>query len=245
MELDSCSVVMDGQAAVDSLSWTVRAGECWGVFGHNGSGKSTLLQLVTGYRRPWPGGETRWFGLSGLTRIGQVRSRIGILAPWIGDRIEQSALCRDVLLSGLCDGLGVHRGLSAEQMGQVEDLGRAWGMEDWLDRPLGSLSYGQKRQVMLARAVVHAPELLVLDEPFSGLDASWQKRMILLLRHWAAQGRTLVLATHSPEHMDNLLSHGIILEQGRCVAADEWAGLRGHPAFTALFDAPGQLRAGS
>jgi molybdate transport system ATP-binding protein len=245
VELDSCSVVMDGQAAVDSLSWTVRAGECWGVFGHNGSGKSTLLQLVTGYRRPWPGGETRWFDLSGLTRIGQVRSRIGILAPWIGDRIEQSALCRDVLLSGLCDGLGVHRGLSAEQMGQVEDLGRAWGMEDWLDRPLGSLSYGQKRQVMLARAVVHALELLVLDEPFSGLDASWQKRMILLLRHWAAQGRTLVLATHSPEHMDNLLSHGIILEQGRCVAADEWAGLRGHPAFTTLFDAAGQLRAGS
>lgn len=245
VELDSCSVVMDGQAAVDSLSWTVRAGECWGVFGHNGSGKSTLLQLVTGYRRPWPGGETRWFGLSGLTRIGQIRSRIGILAPWIGERIEQSALCRDVLLSGLCDGLGVHSGLSAEQMGQVEDLGRAWGMEDWLERPLGSLSYGQKRQVMLARAVVHAPELLVLDEPFSGLDASWQKRMTLLLRHWAAQGRTLVLATHSPEHLDNLLSHGIILEQGCCVAADEWAGLRGHPAFAALFDAPGQLRAGS
>jgi molybdate transport system ATP-binding protein len=245
VDLESCSVVMDGQAAVDSLSWTVRAGECWGVFGHNGSGKSTLLQLVTGYRRPWPGGETRWFGLSGLTRIGQIRSRIGILAPWIGERIEQSALCRDVLLSGLCDGLGVHRGLSSEEVRKVEELGQAWGMGQWLDRPLGSLSYGQRRQVMLARAVVHAPELLVLDEPFSGLDASWQTRMILLLRHWAAQGRTLVLATHSPEHMDNLLSHGIILAQGRCVAADEWSGLRGHSAFAALFDAPGQIRAGS
>jgi len=245
VELDSCSVVMDGHAAVDSLSWTVMAGECWGVFGHNGSGKSTLLQLVTGYRRPWPGGEARWFGLSGLTRVRQIRSRIGILAPWIGERIEPSALCRDVLLSGLCDGLGVHSGLSAGQIRQVEDLGRAWGMEDWLERPLGSLSYGQRRQVMLGRAVVHAPELLVLDEPFSGLDASWQTRMTLLLRHWVSQGRTLVLATHSPEHMDNLLSHGIILDQGRCLAADEWSGLRGHPAFTALFDAPGQLRAGS
>ena len=245
VELDSCSVVMDGHAAVNSLSWTVRAGECWGVFGPNGSGKSTLLQLVTGYRRPWPGGETRWFGLSGLTRMGQIRGRIGILAPWIGERIEPAALCRDVLLSGLCDGLGVHRGLSAEQHGQVEDLGRAWGMGEWLDRPLGSLSYGQRRQVMLARAVVHAPELLVLDEPFSGLDASWQRRMTELLRHWAAQGRTLVLATHSPEHMDDLLSHGIILGQGRCVAAGEWSGLRNHPSFTALFDAPGQLRGGS
>jgi molybdate transport system ATP-binding protein len=245
VELESCSVVMDGNAAVDSLSWTVRAGECWGVFGPNGSGKSTLLQLVTGYRRPWPGGETRWFGLAGGTRISQVRSRIGILAPWIGERIEPTALCRDVLLSGLCDGLGVHRGLSDEQVRQVEDLGRAWGMEQWLERSLGSLSYGQRRQVMLARAVVHAPELLVLDEPFSGLDASWQGRMTELLRHWAAQGRTLILATHSPEHMDDLLSHGMILGQGRCLAASEWSGLREHPAFVALFDAPGCMQAES
>jgi len=243
--LESCSVVMDGQAAVDSLSWTVRAGECWGVFGHNGSGKSTLLQLVTGYRRPWPGGEAWWFGLSGLTRMRQIRSRIGILAPWIGERIEPGASCRDVLLSGLCDGLGVHRGLSAAQIRQVEELGRAWGMEEWLERPLGSLSYGQARQVMLARALVHAPELLVLDEPFSGLDASWQARMVELLRHWAALGRTLVLATHSPEHMDDLLTHGLILHQGRRAAAVEWPALRQHPAFASLFDAPGRLRDGS
>ena len=245
VELESCSVLMDGQAAVDSVSWTVRAGECWGVFGHNGSGKSTLLQLVTGYRRPWPGGETRWFGLSGLTRMRQVRSRIGILAPWLGERIESSASCRDVLLSGLCDGLGVHRGLTEAQIRQVEDLARAWGMAEWLARPLGSLSYGQARQVMLARAVAHAPELLVLDEPFSGLDASWQARMADLLRHWTAQGRTLVLATHSPEHMDDLLTHGLVLDQGRSIAAAGWPALREHSAFASLFDVPERLRNGS
>lgn len=243
--LESCSVVMDGQAAVDAVSWSVRAGECWGVFGHNGSGKSTLLQLITGYRRPWPGGETRWFGRSGLTRMAQIRSRIGILAPWIKERIEPSVACRDVLLSGLCDGLGVHRGLSTEHVRQIEELGRAWGMEEWLARPLGSLSYGQARQVMLARAVAHAPELLVLDEPFSGLDASWQARMVELLRHWAALGRTLVLATHSPEHMDFLLTHGLVLDRGRCLAAMKWPALRHHPAFGALFDAHVPQRDGS
>lgn len=238
VELAACTVVMDGRAAVDQVSWTLRAGERWGVLGPNGGGKSTLLQLATGYRRPWPGGRARWFGLPGLTRMRQIRSRIGILAPWIGERIDSGATCRDVLLSGLCDGLGVHRGLSREQVGLAEGLARSWGMEDWLERPLGSLSYGQARQVMLARAVVHGPELLVLDEPFSGLDASWQARMVELLEHWAARGGTLALATHSPEHMDGLLTHGIILDRGRCAAAGDWPGLRRHPAFVSLFEAP-------
>ena len=245
VELRSCSVVMDGRAAVDNLTWTVRSGECWGVLGRNGGGKSTLLQLVTGYRRAWPGGEASWFGRTGLVRMSEIRGRIGILAPWIGERIEPGATCRDVLLSGLCDGLGVHRNLAAEQVEGAEELAMSWGMADWLDRPLSSLSYGQARQVMLARGVVHAPELLVLDEPFSGLDASWQARMVELLSDWAARGRTLILATHSPEFMDDLLTHGLILDQGRCVAAMEWPRLRGTPAFAALFDGAGERRTGS
>lgn len=240
VELRACSVVMDGRAAVDNLTWTVRSGQCWGVLGHNGSGKSTLLQLVTGYRRAWPGGEASWFGRTGLIRMAEIRGRIGILAPWLGERMEPGATCRDVLLSGLCDGLGVHRGLGPVQVAMAEDLAGAWGMEDWLDRPLASLSFGQARQVMLARAVVHAPELLVLDEPFSGLDASWQSRMVELLSDWASRGRTLVLATHSPEFMDDLLTHGLILDQGRCAAAMEWPKLRGTEAFAALFAQSGE-----
>ena len=245
VDLRSCSVVMDGRAAVDDLTWTVRCGQCWGVLGANGSGKSTLLQLVTGYRRPWPGGTASWFERSGLVRMSDIRGRIGILAPWIGERIEPGATCRDVLLSGMCDGLGIHRGLTPGQAEQALDLARSWGMGDWLERTMASLSYGQTRQVMLARGVVHAPELLVLDEPFSGLDASWQARMVELLADWAGRGRTLVLATHTPEFMDGLLTHGLILDQGRCVAATEWGRLLKEPAFAALFGEAGARGAGS
>jgi len=66
--------------------------------------------------------------------------------------------------------------------------------------------------------------------------------MVELLRHWAATGRTLVLATHSPEYMDELLTHGLVLDQGRLAAAMEWPALRQSSAFAALFAAPGQLR---
>lgn len=231
----NCSVVMDGSAAVDNLSWTVRAGESWGVCGHNGGGKSTLLQLVTGYRRAWPGGETLWFGQSASRGMAGIRQRIGILAPWLGERMEPDATCRDVILSGLCDGLGVHRNLDAGQIAAAESLAAAWGMEDWMPRGMATLSYGQARQVMLARAVVHGPELLVLDEPFSGLDRSWQQRMTDLLRNWAGQGRTVILATHSPEISDDLLTHGLVLEAGRSAAQGPWAEVRRAPAWSRLF----------
>lgn len=234
-EARNCSVVMDGVAAVSGLNWTVRTGESWGVLGHNGGGKSTLLQLASAYRRAWPGGDVRWFGLDGSAGLGGIRRRMGILAPWLGERMEPGATCRDVILSGLCDGLGVFRNLDDGQIDAAEGLARDWGMAGWLSRPMSTLSYGQTRQVMLARAVVHNPELLVLDEPFSGLDRSWQDRMAELLTHWTSGGRTMILATHSPEFMGDLLSHGLILEQGRVAAQGTWAEVQGAAAFVRLF----------
>lgn len=237
IEVRGCSIVADGTPIVDNLDWTVCGGECWGVVGHNGSGKSTLLQMITGYRRPWPGGALTWFGQVGRHGISEVRSRIGILAPWIKDRIDPGATCRDILLSGLCDGLGIHRDLPAAQARKAEDLALAWDMAAWMPRPLRTLSYGQARQIMLARAVVHGPELLVLDEPFSGLDRSWQARMAQLLRAFAEEGRTLVLVTHSPEFMDDVLTHGLVLERGGCRARGTWSEVRASAAFSRLFGA--------
>lgn len=243
LQLRSCSVVMDGVPAVANMTWTVRTGECWGVMGHNGGGKSSLLQLVTGYRRAWPGGELFWFDHHGRFGLSGVRERIGILAPWIGERIEPQATCRDVLLSGLCDGLGVYRNLDPVQIREAESLALSWGMDAWMDRPMSTLSYGQSRQVMLARAVVHGPELLVLDEPFAGLDGSWLNRMVRLLTHWVGQGRTLVLATHSPEFMDSLLTHGLILDGGKCQVMGTWDDVKSSPAYGHLFSLPASVRA--
>ena len=84
--------------------------------------------------------------------------------------------------------------------------------------------------------MTRGPELLVLDEPFSGLDAPWRERMAMLLRNWTGQGRTLILATHSPEYMEDLPTHGLLLDDGACVFQGFWKKLSAHPAFGELFD---------
>ena len=111
-------------------------------------------------------------------------------------------------------------------------------MREWMDKPLFSLSFGQARQIMLARAVVHGPELLVLDEPFSGLDQSWQERMKMLLAGLLAEGRTLVLVTHTPEFMVDILSHALVLEQGFCAIQGRWTDVRSSVPYARLFSAP-------
>ncbi|NLY40283.1 MAG: ATP-binding cassette domain-containing protein [Desulfovibrionales bacterium] len=237
IQAENCSVVTDGVTAIRALNWTVHAGECWAVLGHNGAGKSSLLQMITGYRRPWPGGVLTWFEQTNQFGLAAARARLGILAPWIKERIDPASTCKDIIFSGLCDGLGMHRGLSAAQKDLATDLAQAWGMRSWLDTPLSSLSYGQARQVMLARSVVHGPDLLVLDEPFSGLDVAWQARMQALLADMCAQGRTVVMATHSPELSSTLFSHALVLESGTCAAQGAWDQVRLAPACVRLFGA--------
>lgn len=235
LEAKACAVVCDGVPAVKALNWTVRSGECWAVLGHNGSGKSSLLQMITGYRRPWPGGVLTWFEQKNQIGVTLARSRLGILAPWIKERIDPRSTCHDILRSGFCDGLGLHRNITRTQEAQVMALARSWDMQDWLPKSLAELSYGQARQIMLGRSVIHDPDLLVLDEPFSGLDAAWQGRMHQLLADMHAQGRTIIMATHSPELSTTLFSHALVLEAGACACQGTWDMARTSAAWARLF----------
>ena len=160
-----CSAVMDSRPAVNNLSWTVQSGQCWAILGPNGSGKSTLLQLVTGHRRPWPGGEITWFERP--DRPEQRRPRpYGYSRPVAGRASGPGASCRDTVLSGLCDGLGLHRNINPEDTAAADDLIRLWGMEDWMERGVETLSYGQFRQIMLARAGCAARNCWCWTNPF-------------------------------------------------------------------------------
>jgi molybdate transport system ATP-binding protein len=231
---DVC-VARNQRLILDHIHWQGRAGEIWLLGGTNGAGKSTLLQTLAGWLHPLPGGEI--LRLTPQCTILEAKTHIGIMAPWIRDAMEPSTPVRDALLSGMNGTLGRWQGLAGQI--PLHPVARQWGLEDWMDRPVGSLSLGESRLLLLARAMIGDPAVLLLDEPYAGLDATWQQRLQHAIARCATHHRLLVIATHDPHEVSGLATHALVLEDGAIAAQGPWETVRHSPAWQRTFGGDG------
>ena len=212
------------QPSLDGVDLVVEPGQCWGLLGPNGSGKSSLLRIAAGLAEPTQG-ELRVLGHPAGHRA--TRGRVGYAPEAVRWPAHLSVL--DVLheLSVLSGWRGA--------VARVERVVQVSGLADLLSRPLGTLSLGQAQRVVLAQALLGDPELLLLDEPFSGLDSLVLHDLRAALRARLAAGAGIVLASHRLEDLRGLATHGLVLRAGAVVArgpleevlagADDRAGL--------------------
>ncbi len=234
LHLQAVAVRCGTATLLRDLCWRAHAGEVWLVVGANGAGKSTLLQLAAGWRHPWPGGHVLRLaeGMSVLA----AKTRIGVLAPWLVPAFDPTTLVAEAIQSGFSGALGRPRPLPPGAEATARSLAQQWEICHWLHQPISALSLGQLRLVLLARAVVHDPPLLLLDEPFEGLDASWQERLALLLHHKLAHPkRLLVIATHHPQRLASLATHALVLEDGQIAAIGPWEEVTPQVPWRRLF----------
>jgi len=193
--------------AVRNLNLTIPKGAIFALIGPNGSGKSTTLNMITTLLKP-QSGTLHVHDLNVVTEADEVRRRLG-LAP------EEPAL-----FSGLTAAEFVH--LSAVLHGmpekdahtQTRELLTHFELIDKADHQLGSYSKGMKRKALIASALVHDPDLLILDEPLDGLDIFAQKLLRNLLRQRAERGKTLIYSTHILETVESFCTHVGLLENG-------------------------------
>ncbi|MBU1277232.1 MAG: ATP-binding cassette domain-containing protein [Proteobacteria bacterium] len=199
------------------LAWEIRPGENWLVLGPNGAGKTTLLRLLAGELRPQHGGSMDWFGSTKPRNLQKLRQEIGLVSAGLQARHFHRQSGLDTVASGLLGSVGLRGHLDQEQRGQA----RAWlerlGLMDLAHRDITTLSYGQLRKLLIARAMATNPRLLLLDEPLAGLDAPARAEVNAILALLASQGATLVGVTHYPEEMMAYMSHVAVLEAGRMV----------------------------
>jgi molybdate transport system ATP-binding protein len=216
IELRNVTVAYGGRAALRDVSWTVRAGERWAVLGPNGSGKTTLLSLLCGDHPQAYGNEVRLFGRrrgSGES-IWDVKRSVGLVSSELHLYYAEPLTAAQAAATGFHDVLA-YRPPTPDQTAVVRDLFAAFGIGPLADRRFDRLSTGEQRLVLLVRALVKRPPLLILDEPFQGLDrATMGRARDWLDRHLAAD-QTLIVVTHDPAEIPPSVTRRLRLDAGR------------------------------
>jgi iron complex transport system ATP-binding protein len=222
LSLTGVAVVRDRATLLSDVDWTVREGERWVVLGPNGAGKTTLMQVASAGLFPTRGRVELLGEVFGSVDLSELRTRVGISSAALGDRIPAHERALDVVVTASYGVLGRwQEAYDAADTGRAEELLARVGLRAFADRRFGTLSEGERKRVMLARALMTDPELLLLDEPAAGLDLGAREALLRLLTRLASDPGSppTVLVTHHPEEMPVGTTHALLLARGRTVAA--------------------------
>ncbi len=219
LELRSVSKFYSGIPAVKDVSFIARAGEVTGYLGPNGSGKSTTLKMITGLIEPGEG-EILFHGEPiGKNRIAYLQ-RLGYVP-------EEPQLYPHLTGAEYLEMVGQLRGLPDRLLAEKTDgFLQLLGLHGDRHVPISSYSKGMRQKVLLAAALLHNPDLVLLDEPFSGLDVNSALVLRDLIRRLAARGKVVLFSSHELETVERVCSRVVILHKGRVVANDSIQRLR-------------------
>lgn len=221
LEVSGLTVVRDGTVILDDVSWRVGSGEHWVMLGANGSGKTSLLAALTGYLMPTRGTLTVWGQRYGECDWRELRTRIGLVSSSLRQMMPEHETALDAVVSGRgavidlwgspsrADARVARRILASLEAGDLAD--RAWAV----------LSQGERQRVLIGRALMARPRLLILDEPCAGLDPVAREHFLQFLDRLGRQpgAPALVLVTHHVEEITPVFTHALLLREGRVAAA--------------------------
>ena len=221
IKMVNVNVNYNNRNILQNINWEVKKGECWNVSGHNGSGKSTLLSLVNGdnpqafaneiylFDRKKGSGESIW----------DIKQKIGYVSPELHHYFDSGASCYEVVASGLFDTIGLFRQLSSAQRVIIDQWISLLQIDHLSKKLFAQLSNGEQRLVLLARALVKNPPMLILDEPCQGLDTEVAARFISLINEICVQmQKTLVYVSHYEDEIPSCVTYTLKLEQGKIAA---------------------------
>lgn len=195
---------------INDMTIALPAG-AYGLVGPNGAGKTTLIGLITGVLRP-SRGSVKVFGVNPATHR-HVLARIGICPA------TDILLPRTSAHSWIVQLMMIHGYAPAMATARAEAALERAGIQDAMHRPLGTYSLGMRQRAKLAQSIAHDPDLLILDEPFNGLDPLGRLEMTELLREWVGEGRTLVLASHVLSEVEAVTDSFLLIYGGRLLAS--------------------------
>ncbi|MFF8595056.1 ABC transporter ATP-binding protein [Streptomyces sp. NPDC015220] len=227
------------QVILDGIDWTVRTGEHWALLGANGAGKTTLLRLLGAQMQPTTGSVEVLGSRLGRVDVRELRSRIGHVTS--AQRVPQDLSAHTVVLTGHTGTVQpLWKEYDEEVRQRAHELLAELGIKELADRPYGVCSGGQRARVLIARALMAEPALLLLDEPFNALDLPSREDLVEAM-HRLSRGRprlATVTVTHHLEELSPAVGHALLLREGRILAGGPVAEVLTGPRLTSCFGRP-------
>jgi ABC-2 type transport system ATP-binding protein len=234
IELRGVTKKFSAFAVVKDVSFEVRPGEVLGYLGPNGAGKTTTIRMLAGLLEP-SGGEILFEGRNIRSALYDYKSRLGYVP-------EQSEIYPHLSARDYLRMVGRLRGLREKDLSaRIDAFLRIFGLEQDMDGPIASFSKGMRQKVLLSAALIHDPDVLLLDEPLSGLDVTTALVVRDLIRRLAAENKIIVYSSHVLEVTEKICTKVIILHQGEIVANDSVENLRHLMNLPSLADIFSQL----
>jgi len=240
IKLEDVSFVRNRRVILEQIKWSVNPGDHWVVLGANGSGKTTLLQLLAGYLWPTLGSITVLGKEFGHTDLRELRKKIGWVGSFLQAQVPSSQLPLDFIVSGKFASIGIFEKPQEEDYRQARELASRLRCDKILQSPYGVLSQGEKQRLLIARALVHNPELVILDEPCAGLDIVAREQLLYILEGLgrSSSSPTLIYVTHHLEEIVPAFNHALLLKDGRVHALGEKEGILRSSLLSETFGIP-------
>lgn len=202
---------------LEDINWQIKAGEDWAVLGLNGAGKSLMLNMISGNLWPSSGKLTVLGELFGQTSIPDLTKRIGWVSQSLQERIHREEQAEYIVLSGKFASIGIYQKFSEEELEEAKQVLRSLGAKKLIGKVYQVLSQGEKQIVLIARALMAKPELLILDEPCNGLDLFAREDLLARIKKMkqTADAPSLLYVTHHTEEILPLLNHVLMIRDGK------------------------------
>lgn len=214
VQIKNATVYLKNTPVLKSINWTVRPGEHWALVGNNGSGKTTLLKLIFGELLPIDGGGVHWFNSRVWNGLADIREQIGYVSAEYQENYDRNVTGLEVVESGFFDSIGLWQKVNARQKQRASECMHLLEIEYLSPKRFRNMSYGEARRVLLARALVHRPTLLVLDEPCSGLDIPTREHFLETLQKLSRKTQ-MIYVTHHIEEILPAVTHVLYLKAGK------------------------------
>lgn len=240
LAFEQVQFIRQQNALLQDINWRIEAGEDWAVLGLNGAGKSLMLNMISGNLWPSSGKLTVLGEVFGETSIPDLTKRIGWVSQSLQERIHREEQAEYIVLSGKFASIGIYQNYSEADMAEAKQLLVSLGAKKLIGKVYQVLSQGEKQIVLIARALMAKPELLILDEPCNGLDLFAREDLLSRIKKMkqAADAPSLLYVTHHTEEILPLLNHVLMIRDGKIFKQGKRAELLNETVLNDFYQRP-------